>query len=454
MSSKYLPFISLIGLIGLCACSSETAINEPTVCPPPYSYFQTLSLDIVSSGDRPSRGGRVLTSSEAANDVDVVSIALYKLDNDGAISTKVFSRNLSWKDSVAGLQEGQMVHINLKSAPELASTGGLDDGLYTVVAVGYSTGYTFSFTPSVDRLTASSPIPAVLVPADGTPEEIFAGSISRVEVKDRQFVTGENDSPFKTVTLRRQVAGTFGYFSNIPSKGFDGTPATHLRLVASGENNLIRLGGFNESGSVESIVNGVKEGTVASDAKFASGADAYTVYETALTAWFPNGDVNGDGVLNDEDANYNGMSGNWKVPAWLDSKLSVKVGTIFCSNFVVPFLHTEQPTFELQLVAKIATGGIVILRHWGATTSAIQKDIKTVEANGSLATVDGDETNSTYSILRNHIYSMGKKSLSRPNPDSPADGDEPENLSKGEIVVMSINDNWEEHNRLIIKPQI
>lgn len=108
----YSKYISLLSLIGLCACSSETPVNEPTICPDPYS--QTISLDIVSSGDKASRAGRVLTSSEAANDVDVVSIALYTLGDDGAIGTKVFSRNLSWKDSVAGLQEGQMVHINLK----------------------------------------------------------------------------------------------------------------------------------------------------------------------------------------------------------------------------------------------------------------------------------------------------------------------------------------------------
>lgn len=74
--------------------------------------------------------------------------------------------------------------------------------------------------------------------------------------------------------------------------------------------------------------------------------------------------------------------------------------------------------------------------------------------DGSLTTIEGEEGNATYSILRNHIYSMGKKSLSHPNPDSPSDDDEPENLSKGEIVVMSVNDNWEEYNRLIIKPQI
>lgn len=448
-----IKYLSLAMALGLCSCG-DSDTNGPTVCPVTQSFYQTLLFDVNSSGDKGSRGGRVLTSSEAANDIDVVCVAVYRLEADGSIGEKVFSRDLSWKDSIASLQEGQMVHINFRGAPELASTHGLDDGFYTVMATGYSFDHSFVFRPAVDALDAASPF-ANAVCADGQGiEEIFAGGIPSIEVKDRQFVPDASSSAFKTVTLRRQVAGTFGYFSNIPSKGFDGTPATHLRLVASNENNLLRLAAFNETGAVESVVNGAKSGTLTPDAKFADGADGYTVYETALTDWFPNGDVTGDGVLNDKDANYNGMSGNWKVPAWLDNKLSVKVGTIFCSNFLVPFLCDSRPTFELQLVAKIATGGIVVLRHWGATVADRQTGVKVVGENGKLADTGNGESVSSYSILRNHIYSMGKKSLAKPDPDSPSDGDEPENLSKGEIVVMTVNDNWEEHNRLIIKPQV
>lgn len=204
-----------------------------------------------------------------------------------------------------------------------------------------------------------------------------------------------------------------------------------------------------------SVVNGARTGNVESDARFSSGAEGYTVYETCLTDWFPNGDVTGDGVLNEQDANYGGMSGNWKVPSWLDGKISVKMGTIFCSNFIVPFLASNQPTFELQLIAKLATGGVTILRSWGSSVTEVQKNILQVEDNGTLKSVNDEETSTSYSILRNHIYSMGRKSLSKPNPgDDPDQVDDPENLSKGEIVVVNVNDNWEEHHRLIIKPQV
>lgn len=449
MRIKYIPLL-LIAALSSCGDSKN---DEPTISPS-IDQSQMISLNVVSSGDKSSRSGRILTSSEATNDVDIVSLAIYRLDN-GKTGEKVFSRNISWKDSVAALSDGQMVHINLRNAPELASTRGLDDGSYTVIATGYTNGHSFRFDPAVDNLSTAAPIPNAVTDNENAVEEIFAGSFAEIQVKDRVFVIENGESGFKIINLRRQVAGTFGYFSNIPSKGFDGTPATHLRLVASGENNLIRLGGFNKSDDVMSVVNGARTGNVESDARLSSGAEGYTVYETCLTDWFPNGDVTGDGVLNEQDASYGGMSGNWKVPSWLDGKISVKMGTIFCSNFIVPFLAINQPTFELQLIAKLATGGVTILRSWGSSVTELQKNIFQVEDNGTLKSVNDEETSTSYSILRNHIYSMGRKSLSKPNPgDDPDQVDDPENLSKGEIVVVNVNDNWEEHHRLIIKPQV
>lgn len=451
MKAKYFSIILLSSLFAGCG---EDIVPETGKISGADTDGQTICLNVLAGGDMPTKGGRVLTSSEAANDVDVVGVAIYRLEEDGTIGQRVFARNLDWKDSIASLRDEQMVHINLRNAPELAATQGLDDGIYTVIATGYSSDYGLIFQPALENLSASSPITCALMQTGTGVEEIFAGSIATLKVADRKFVIDENNPVNKIVTLRRQVAGAFGYFKNIPATGFSGTPATHIRLVATDENNLIRMGAINESGILRNIVNGVKWGNIASDALFADGKKGYVVYETAIADWFPRGDVNGDGILNEKDANYNGMSGNWKVPSTLDNKISVKVGTIFCSSYVVPFLSDGTSTFELQLLAKKGEGQAAILRRWSVNNPEKQQDVLIVEENGELKAAATTETSSSYSILRNHLYTIGKKTAANPNPDNPDDVDDPEDLSKGEIVVITVNDNWEVHNRLVIKPQI
>lgn len=448
MKIKYTTLILLSTLLAGC---SDRSLQEPDNME--EDGIQTLVFDVCGAGDLKTRSGRELTSSEATDDVDSVCVAIYSLETDGKIGKRVFTRTLNWKDSVANLMSGQLVHINLRSAPELAATSGLDDGTYTVVATGYSKGHSFVFNPGIDRLDVQHPISKVDMAA-GEVGEVFAGGIGKLEVRDRKFVVDESNPVNKTVTLHRQVAGTFGYFKNIPAVGFSGVRATHLRLVASGKNDILLLGAISGSDVTVNMVNGMKTAGQSGDAVFSDGAGGYVVYETALSDWFPNGDVTCDGVLNEKDATYNGMSGNWKVPAGLDDKISVKVGTVFCSSFMVPFLTDGQQTFELQLVSKPEQGTVQILRHWSVTNSEKQQGVNVLLQNGTLSVSDMVETASSYSILRNHLYTIGNKTSSKPDPSNPGDVDDPEDLGKGEFVVISVNDNWEFHNRLVIKPQI
>lgn len=458
MELRYMGKLKYLGLMGgliLIGCSSETINEQPEVLTD--GNMQTINLQVISSGDRATRGGRVLTSSESANEVEEVDIAIYQLGEDGKLGNRVFARSINWQDSIANLKEGQMVHINLKQAQELMATKGLRDGKYRLIATGHSLIHDFSFQPGVESLDASSSIPAALIPDDKPAEEVFAGGIDMIEVKDGKFASLNTDAAM-IINLRRQVAGTFGYFINIPARGFDGTAATDLRLVASSRNNLIRFAAFNNGNATENIMNGATLGSqMTSDAEFSSGAKGYVVYQTKLSDWFPNGDVNGDGILNDKDANYNGMSGNWRIPEAYEGKLSLKIGSVFSSSFIVPILCNGNPTFELQLISQESNGKTLILRRWSVTTSETQKDVKIITSNGEPEAVSITGSALSFSVLRNHIYTIGKKTKSHGDaggdPDSP-EGEEPQDLNKGQIIVISVNDNWEEHNQLIIKPII
>lgn len=71
-------------------------------------------------------------------------------------------------------------------------------------------------------------------PEGGNAEELFAGA-EILHVKDGQILIAANSHSVLTdgaVTLRRQVAGTFGYFTRIPAT-IDGHEVVTARLVAN-----------------------------------------------------------------------------------------------------------------------------------------------------------------------------------------------------------------------------
>lgn len=52
---------------------------------------------------------------------------------------------------------------------------------------------------------------------------------------------------------------------------------------------------------------------------------------------------------------------------------------------------------------------------------------------------DLEELANSYSIVRNHLYTVGTKGTNDYNPDT----DEPQDLSKGQELILKVNDNWE-----------
>lgn len=250
------------------------------------------------------------------------------------------------------------------------------------------------------------------------------------------------------VTLHRQVAGSFGYFCNIPAK-VDGKTAKTLRLVVRDKNDMLTFKDFNSSftdaatSTIKYYVNGSKsEAAPASDAQFKGGDNGYVLYSIDLSKWFPNGDQNNDGLLNAEDT-------NWKHP---DSvKTQVVKGSVFGSSFVIPFnLTSDKSTMELQLL----DAGNNIIKTW--TVSIPESDLNKVAANGVT-----DVSPSIFNVVRNHMYNLGVKTSNgtpdpdpsnpdpkpdpnKPDPDKPTTGtDEPEDLSKSQNLILKVNDNWE-----------
>lgn len=189
----------------------------------------------------------------------------------------------------------------------------LGEGNYKVMAVGYSdnSDYTYALdVTSTEALTGTYKDITATLKAGKVAEEVFAGDAElniNADKKITNLTKGEDDGV--AVTLHRQVAGSFGYFQNIPAK-VDGKTAKTLRLVVRDKNDVLTFKDFNSSftaagatgSTIKYYVNGSRSTTApTSDAQFYNGDKGYVLYSIDLKTWFPQLDENGDGLLNAED---------------------------------------------------------------------------------------------------------------------------------------------------------
>lgn len=419
------------------ACSSDDAVvstegqNEAE---------QQIVLQVASSGDGLStRAGRPLYSSQALQTIQHVRVVIY----DATTNAIVKDKTLDWKDSKTYDNHGRQLTLTYKGNDRL------EKGNYKVMAVGYSdnSDYEYSLNATNAVGLTYSDLTATLKAGKKDAEEVFAGDAELkigVDKNITNFTSGEKNGV--AVTLHRQVAGSFGYFSNIPAKVGEKTAAT-LRLVVRGKNDKLTFNHFNSSftttgNTIQYYVNGSTStpgAPLAPDAKFNNNEDGYVLYSIDLKTWFPQLDENGDGVLNAQD-------GSWKRPD--DVKTQVVKGSVFGSNFVIPFALTpDKSTMELQLLDDAGD----IIKKWTVSIPAINSNT----ANGAT-----DESTSIFNVVRNHMYNLGVKisngtptdpDPSNPTPDPDPDPkptpdpgkDEPEDLTKSQNLILKVNDNWE-----------
>ena len=425
------------------ACSSDDAVVSTEG---QNEAVQQIVLQVASSGDGlTTRAGRPLYSSQALQTIQNVRVLIYKTDNTKAI---VKDAKLNWKESSKYDNHGRQLTLTFKGADRLEA------GSYKVMAVGYSdnSDYIYALDVTGASLTGKtySDITATLK-ANAAAEEVFAGDAALTIGDDKKITnltSGEEDG--LDVTLHRQVAGSFGYFCNIPAK-VGGKTAKTLRLVVRDKNDMLTFNNFNSSftaagatgSTIKYCVNGSKspDAALTSDAQFKDGGNGYVLYSIDLKTWFPELDKNSDGLLNAEDT--------WKHPD--DVKTQVVKGSVFGSNFVIPFKYTDgKSTMELQL---LDTAGSII-KTW--TVSIPESDLNKVAANGNVADVSA----SIFNVVRNHMYNLGVKTSNgtttdpdpnKPDPDKPKPGtDQPEDLTKSQNLILKVNDNWEAIHKLVL----
>lgn len=413
---------ALAGMMSLAACSSDDIVS------PADNDVQTIKIAVASTGDKSTRS-RDLNSEEPGQNIENVAVVIrdkvsntvvyQKVITDWKTASNIYTDNGHGREYTLKLEKGQR----------------LNAGEYTITAVGY-TAADFKNNTIVNATEGKFPGNFTAEVADNNaPQEAFAGESSIKLLEDHE---GINPS----VTLHRQVAGYYGYFTSIPVE-VNSKKVTNVRLVARSKNTKLTYGNFNSNFTTTNdkimyVVNGSEPATT-KDAKFNGSAenDAYTVYNIKVTDWFTNGDTNNDGILDEKDAL---TEGGWTNVLAKKGYLTYQPGTIFAGGFAVPFAATDAATLELQLLD--ASGEI--LKSWTVAMATAQPTGQDVEK----ATLPA-ETVQNFSFFRNHMYTLGKKvdNTDKPGTTTP---DEPEPLDKSQSMILRVNDNWEVINRMTI----
>jgi len=431
MKKYFISGAMLAGLMSLAACSNDEGVVADN-----NGAEQQFTITLASSGDRATRAAadRALESEAAGQSIEKVTLVVRSQDEGTDKNKVVYIKTLeNWNGTATDYDtngHGKKLTFTIPKADKLGA------GDYVVTAVGYNDGNYDLSLPNKGDVVAKNITATTSAGAEA--KEVFAGEQKFTVTAPKP--DDSNQIQNVDVTLHRQVAGAYGYFTSIPAK-IGETEVASIRMVSRSKNTVLTFGSFNSSftttdANVMYMVNGsVPAGKTA---KFLNGDEANVLFSAKIADWFPGGDKNNDGVYDNKDTNW--------TQHYTGSYLK---GSVFASNFIVPFSATQdKSTLELQLLD--ATGNV--LYAWpvklDASNAQVGKKGETASADlfGAGTAMGFAETADVFSLFRNHIYSIGihKQGTDPTNPDKPVpDIDKPTNLSKIQNVVIRVNDNWE-----------
>lgn len=452
-----------VWLITLAGCSGSEVIQEEG-SGQQESVTQQFTVVVESVGELFSQADsrRPISSVDPEQSFDKLSLIITRYESPAEV---VYMKTLDgWSDTHnrVSVPWSQGDSRGRKAVVTLTGDECLENGRdYLVYAVGYQSG-TYGGYEAFEGVKLGdnfSRTEIADVPEGGMAEEIFAGAES-FHVHDGKIypvASSEAEEEEAVVVLRRQVAGTFGYFTRIPAQ-YAGESVAAMQLVTTRKNRTVIFGGFRgvddeENFRKENVINGMNPRTDYNAALAGSAVNnAFVVYRINLANWFPGNtsnsalplDQNGDGYLDAEDT-------NWQIDTdrYPDSSISLPAGTVFSDSFLVSVAMTEAdiaaglPTFQMQLLS--ANGKI--LKHWDVLLRDSEEEEQTVrtmvslsDGNNGRAVVtveDNPETEYCYSVVRNRLYTMGVKSQGQSYGE-----DEPIDMSQVDDLVLDSRHEW------------
>lgn len=515
MMRRQIKLMGWLFVSALAACTSEAP--NPADGGNAAENVQKLVINLSEGGDRlTTRAGRPLHSSEPGQWIQ--NVTLYVTNEKGIVLQKEIDEYV-WANAV-DYSNGKQLEIAFR-----ASEGEqLPKGDYTVYAVAFSnpTDYSISPAPKAEKkinaisgdgideskvcnFDFTKDFAAVLNSGKTDAEEIFAGKATVVSIIDADgkpcLTANETDGKVPAndavITLNRQVAGTIGYFTNIPARVGDAVP-TRIRLVAANKSDKVwftsLIGGETvtetDKDKINWVINGSQSVALPKNAYYYSSDkttyDAYEIYSIDLSRWFKfdgetgragfaDCDLDGDGYVSYKDAQYavygslpadftewdnqaaEKLSGFWVNPNATDDNhpQQLVAGSVFAGRFLIPFsLVSDKETFELQLLGNETGKPEQILKSWRVKVSEDGKhDVTDVEVPTGVIVPAADQ-DYVYNIYRNHMYSIGTKTTNGSGTDKPQPDkdDQPADLNRAQDLVITVNSQWQIVHGMELEP--
>ena len=447
MKKNYLFGMALMASLAFFSCTNEVIYVHDGESSEQVSDEQIITLQVSNGGDGlTTRAGRPLYSSEAKQTIDYVRLWIF--DASGNLEYSTTFDEWDDNDSKVYGTSGTTAH-GREAKITLSGTNKLETGAgktYNVYAIGYHSSSEYDGIPNETGVTESQ-VKDVKLTYGGSDnaEEIFAGSL---EID----LTSATSTAFKqTIVLNRQVAGAFVYVEEIP---FVSEHHKYLKLIASAKSPKIVLGNFANK---EYTSNGTNESTNVVNGTETTAGDV-VISCIDLTQWFGETLSGSEGLIN---------ATSWKNPLrQTGTTPTFKKGSVFGGTFLIPFAKQSKQTLKLVLSTSNAATSVEGDREWNINLPTGDNQVQTSFALTTPSVADGSvtwsagsataETANIYSILRNHLYGVGKRTIdnpgesggepdpSDPDPDSPnPDIDEPESLNNKQELTLRVNDNWE-----------
>lgn len=446
---------ALSALLAFGACDKDTKSVEDI--PVAEEKTQTFRLRVESVGEDSkldTRVSRPLFSISPRQTIDRVTFIILRNDVSAEILMKRTITGWSDTDNIISQPYTERDTRGREANIRLEGDELLPDGDYVVYAVGAHTGSFSGYEAFAGYEVGDAFLRAetATVADDGIADEIFAGAEYLHVVDGKIWTRPSIDADYEaaTFTLRRQVAGMYGYFTHIPAE-IGGEKVAKLRLVVSKRNRQVVFGGFcsmedPENFSIEKVVNGVMPRTDY-DSRLAGSEtkNGFATFEIALKDWFPGAgdlplDANGDGFLDENDE-------NWQVDEEVREEGTVKLqkGSVYRGGFWVPIyvtaeeVKTAMPTFQLQLLGRDDR----ILKYWNVLKRPHEEEttrsiVYLNEQGRAVVQTETDPSSAlTYNIARNNLYTLGTKDM-----DQSYGEDNPIDLSSATDLVMDVNPEW------------
>lgn len=471
-----MKYMAGIALMFLSACSDSS--SPDTEGQNGKLQQQTFSVAVESVGELFEGGEgvnpaavasrRPISSVTPTQTFDKLSILIVEYQSPAKVVYKKTIDNWSNPDNKASIPWSTEDGMGRYTTITLTGDECLEEGkTYMAYVIGYQSGTYGGYEPfkGVEVGDSFNHTEVATVPDDGYAEEVFAGAeIFWVEngiILSK--LSDEAEAQHGLMVARRQVAGTFGYFTRVPVQ-VNGSSVAKLRLVATKRNQTVIFGGFRSVDDAfdfhkDNVINGMNPRTDY-DCALAGSAinNAFSVYEIDLCKWFPgnteNGllplDMNGDGYLDSADT-------NWRTDeeAYPKGTISLPSGTVFGDSFWISVVMTQEdvdagvPTFQMQMLdadGKVIKYWDVVLRNY--ETAGENRTLVSLPDGENGRTVitklDNIDTEMCFSIVRNRLYTMGEKSQSQNYGE-----DEPIDLSTAGVLVLDARHEWQIMNSII-----